>query len=61
MAPVTPLVKGKGIKTYRKRISANKKVQNACKNGFNNDVIYINNLVIHQPLKPWTSKLYKDI
>ena len=52
IALVTPLVKGKGIKTYRKKISASKKVQSARKNGFNDNVTYINNSVIYWPLNP---------
>ena len=62
MALVTPPVEGEGIKAlYKKRISASEKVRNARENGFNDNMIYVNNLVVHTPLKPWTSKLYKDI
>ena len=61
MALVTPSVEGEGIKARRKKISAGEKVQNARENGFNDDVTCVDDSVVHQPLEPWTSKLYEDI
>ena len=51
MAPATPSVKSKIIKTCRKKISAREKVRITYENGFNDDVIYIDDKVVHQGLK----------
>ncbi len=50
MAPATPSVESKKIKACRQKISASEKVRNAHKNGFDDNIACVNNLVVHQPL-----------
>ena len=42
----------------RKKLSPSELVQRARQNGFKDDMTGISDLVVYQPLEPWTRRLY---